>query len=272
MSSKGLHGRSSPWDDQEKGIVSTRLKQHDDGGSFTVASSAYDHNVATSHSYFRSDAVSDSTYSTAGYDGGFRHFLRIKSDNDFIIKFDSASNRGYKIAAADTPFECVTREFNNIFLRSAATTTAQVQHIHTVADVDGSLNNTYFYLYCGNNSLGTDRTIGVWMNVNSLGVQPTDSAVDAWVVVALATDATDAEVGTAVEAAIEAITVPVVGVNTDAFASSVSTADITVTHNATFGGAQKNAADSAAAPTGFTFDTPTTEGAGAALAISLFMV
>lgn len=271
MASKGIHGRSATQSAGQDNVIASRLKPHDDGITFTVASSTFDHNVATSNLCFRSDDPIDSTYNaTTGYDGGYRHYLRIKSDNDFLIKFSSTSNRSHLIASEDTPFELVNREFNNLYLRSAATTTQQVQHIHTVADVASSLNNKYFYLYCSNNSTGYDEIIGVWINVGAAGTQPTDSLVTQWVSVAISANATAGTVGTAVEAAIEAIKVP--AGDTDAFTSSVSTDDITVTHNATFGGAQRNAADSTAAPTGFTFDTPTTEGAGAALSINLFMI
>ena len=272
MATKGIHGRSSPYSGSEDTIICTRLKPNDDGGSFTVASTAFDHDVATSNDFFRSeDPVDTATFDAVkGYDGGYRHYMRIFSDNDFFIKFGSTSDKSHKILAANTPFELVNREFKNIYLRSATATTPQVQHVHTVADSSGSLNNTYFYLYASNATTGYDEVLGVWFNVSSGGTQPTDALVTQWIAVAIATNDTAATVGTATEAAIEAIAVPAGG--TDAFTSSVATADITITHNAAFSGAQGNAADSTAAATGFTFDAPTTEGDGAALAIDLLMI
>lgn len=264
----GIHGRgvAAPGSNV---VQSTRLKKSYDAKKFTVTSSSYDYNVASNNTtMFRSDNPQDSTYSsTRGYDGGRRHFFRINSDNDFWLKFNAVTNDAIKIEAADCPFVCYVEEANNIFLRSSATTTAQVQVIDTVEDSAGSLNNKYFYLYANNNSTGVETRIGVWFNVNSAGTQPTDSTVDQWTSVALSTGDSANTVATALEAAIEAITVG----GTDAFTSSVSTNHVTITHNSTFGGAQPNAADSAT-PTGFTFNTPSTEGAGSALAIDLFMV
>lgn len=274
MATKGIVGRATSFSGVEDRVVSTRLKPHDDGGTFTVAATAYDHNVSSTNGFFRSDRPTDSTYNaTLGYDGGYRHFVRIKADNDFFLKFDSISNKSHKIEAGDTPIELVVRECNNIFLRSAGTTTAQVQRIDTVADSSGSLNNKYFYIYASSTATGYEETIGVWLNVNSAGTQPTDSLVTQWVPVAIATNETANNVAVAVEAAIEAILVPV-STGADAFSSSVSTNQVTVTWQSAnnFSGPQRNAADSTAAPTGFTFNTPSQEGTGSAVAISLFMV
>lgn len=45
---------------------------------------------------------------------------------------------------------------------------ANVQNITTVADVDGSLNNTYFHIYSANDAIGYT----VWFNVGSSGTAP----------------------------------------------------------------------------------------------------
>lgn len=269
MPSKGIHGRASGFSGVDKNVISCRLKPHDDGGIFTVVSTAYDHNVATANGFFRSDSQADATYHARyGYDGGARQFLRLTPTGDCFVKFGSVDDRSHKVSA-DTTLELAGRDFQNIFLRSAGGTAAQVQRIDTVADVSGSLNNKYFIMYVANNTTGHEERIGVWFNVNSAGTQPTNTNVDQWAVVALSTNATANQVATALEAVIEAITVQ----STDAFSSSVSTNQVTVTWNATFTGSQRDAADSSGSTaTGFTFNTPSTNGAGTAFDVTLFMI
>ncbi len=116
---------------------------------------------------------------------------------------------------------------------------ANVQTVTCVADVAGSLNNKYFFFY---DVSGTKRYI--WIDVNSAGADPaiagaTGHEVD------VATGATAAAVATAIEAVIEAVS---------GYTSTVSSATITVTHEAT--GYAQPAHDG---NTGFSFAV-TTEG------------
>lgn len=120
-----------------------------------------------------------------------------------------------------------------------------------VADVAGSLNNTYFDF--------NTPVLGyrVWINVNSAGVAP---AADGrtLVEVAVATGATNAQVATAVSAAIDALAT---------VTASVSTA--TVTAIMTEVGACTDAVDGAT-PTGFTI-TVTRQGAASPSAAKFSM-
>lgn len=81
-----------------------------------------------------------------------------------------------------------------------ATATAEVTSITCVADVSGSLNNKYFYIY---NALDAIPYY-VWFNVNSAGTAPAPSGKTA-VEIAIATNATAATVATAVAAALDAL-------------------------------------------------------------------
>jgi hypothetical protein len=76
--------------------------------------------------------------------------------------------------------------------------------VQTVADSSGSLNDTYFDLNGFDPNL-TEDPFYVWFNVNSAGTDPT-IAGKTGIEVAVATDATAAEVATALKAAIDADT------------------------------------------------------------------
>lgn len=135
---------------------------------------------------------------------------------------------------------------------SIAVPNAQVQNIQTVADVAGSLNNTYFLLYSAQ-----DKTeYYVWFNVAGGG---TDPAVPnkTGVEVAIASGATDDAVATAMRSAIGGLA---------DFGTGGATNNVTITNAAS--GQTTDASDSAAAPTGFTFDTPTTDGGGLSIEIA----
>lgn len=101
----------------------------------------------------------------------------------------------------------------------AATATAEVTSITCTADVSGSLNNKYFLINSALDAIG----YYVWFNVNSLGVDPAVSGRTA-VPITLATNATAAQVATAVAAALDALA---------AFVSTSSGAVVTVTNAST---------------------------------------
>lgn len=125
---------------------------------------------------------------------------------------------------------------------AAATPTAEVTSITCVADVSGSLNNDYFIINTANDAIG----YYVWMNVNSLGVDPM-VAGRTGVPVALATNATATQVATAVAAALDALA---------GFVSTSSGAVVTCT-NASTG----STTDAAATAIAFTISV-TTQGYG----------
>lgn len=118
----------------------------------------------------------------------------------------------------------------------------QVVTIQTVADVSGSLNNTYFLLPAGDNG----NTYYVWLNVNSLGVDPAPAEGDIGIEVAVATDETATNIASAIQALIHA--------EAD-FSASVLSDTITVTN--VVGGLTADAADG---DTGFTITTTTKGG------------
>ncbi len=119
-----------------------------------------------------------------------------------------------------------------------STTAAGVQTITTVADSAGSLNSKYFLISAGN--LGVNYY--VWMNVNSVGVDPM-VAGKTGVEVDLATGATANDVADAVAAALDALA-GFVAPNPAAAVITVTNADA---------GPFIPASDSIAAPTGFSF-------------------
>jgi hypothetical protein len=129
------------------------------------------------------------------------------------------------------------------------------QAITCVADVSGSLNNDWFklYYYDSNYDLISDY---VWFNVNSAGVDPDPVGYATGHVVALATNATAAQVATALAAVLDAID----GINSATVDPDNSAKVLMVHYN--FGDA--TAADNGTASPGFTF-AETVEGTGGKL-------
>ncbi len=115
---------------------------------------------------------------------------------------------------------------------------AEVTEITTVADIAGSLNDTYFLL----DTPTTDYY--VWMNVNAAGTDPL-VADRTGVEITLATAALDTDVASAIQAALDAL---------GTMDATVLANVVTVTNSAD--GSAPDAEDGAA-PTGFTFDTVT---------------
>lgn len=113
----------------------------------------------------------------------------------------------------------------------------EVTTVLCVADVAGSLNNTFFHLNAANDA----RKYYVWYNVNGAGTDPL-VAGRLGIEVAVATGAADTVVATATKTAIDA--------NID-FGATVSTATVTITNDNT--GDTTNASDAGA--TGFTITT-----------------
>lgn len=122
------------------------------------------------------------------------------------------------------------------WIRAVYTSTATgIQTVMPVADVTGSLNSKYFLLNSSNGGTG----YYVWMNINSLGVDPM-IAGRTGVEVAAATNATAGDVGTAITAAV------------DGLANFIATGTTTVTITNSTSGPFTPITDGAA-PTGFTF-------------------
>ena len=127
---------------------------------------------------------------------------------------------------------------------------AQVQDVLTVADTAGSLNSTYFLL----ESMSTKYY--VWYDVSSGGVDPgiagsADTGGRTGVTVAITTGDTADAVATATRSAVGGLA---------DFSTGGATNTVTITNAAV--GDVRDAFDGAAA-TGFTFSTPSTQGAGA---------
>lgn len=122
--------------------------------------------------------------------------------------------------------------------------TIQVQTVTTVADVAGSLNNTYFLL-SDIISSGAEKKWYMWFNVNSAGTDPS-IAGRTGIQVALATGATANAVATAMRTALNAL-------STDFVATGAANSVIITNINA---GACAAVADGAQ-PTGFAFANTT---------------
>lgn len=124
-----------------------------------------------------------------------------------------------------------------------ATAIAEVSTIECVADVAGSLNDTYFYINTPENEYY------VWFNADAGGTDP-EVAGKTGVEVAISEDDTADTVAAAVKTALDALA---------DMAASVVTDTVTVTNGT--GGAVEDPSDSAEA-TGFTFDVTTMGAAG----------
>jgi hypothetical protein len=120
--------------------------------------------------------------------------------------------------------------------------TAQVFTVQAVADVAGSLNDTYFTCSLIDAN-GDQDDYYVWMNINSAGTDP-NLPGRTGIEVAAATGATANTVAAAIQAAMDAIT---------GWTATVSTDTVTVTNDNV--GECQDALDGPAAPTGFTITT-----------------
>ncbi len=96
------------------------------------------------------------------------------------------------------------------------TEVAEVTTLQFIADVSGSYNNKYFYIYSAKDATG----YYVWFNVNSAGVDPAISGKTA-VPIAIATNASADTIATAVKVALDALA---------DFGASVVTDTVTVTN------------------------------------------
>lgn len=122
---------------------------------------------------------------------------------------------------------------------------AQVSQVITVADVSGSLNNTYFLLSSINTTTNAQKNFYVWFNINSAGTDPAIAGATA-IPITGATNVNAATLATSINTALNALT--------SDFTSTRATATLTIT-NVNPGNATK-AADGAV-PTGFAITTPT---------------
>ena len=214
----------------------------------TLSASAVDYDLNSNFSLFKSSGNSSNFSETRGHRDGLRCNIRIKPEtNPIWVKYNDTDNDPIYIAGNE-----VYEEFNinatNIYLTPADATTAQVDRIVFANDVSGSYNNTYVKLYA-RDANGVETVYGLWFNINSAGVQPVNSEVDTWLVVAAATNATGATIAAAAELVIDAVT--------NIFTSEDSTpGTLNITHSVS--GSRTNAVDVGTPAT----VTTQTEGAG----------
>ena len=129
-------------------------------------------------------------------------------------------------------------------------TAAEVSTVTCVADVSGSLNDTYFE-FDVMLAAGTLKKYFVWFNINAAGVEPTPAPVAygtarTAAVVAEATNATANAIAAAVKLVIDAL---------DDVTCTVASAVLTITNDEI--GAVDDSHDGAGDPCGFTFVTAT---------------
>jgi hypothetical protein len=170
--------------------------------------------------------------------GGAQQLLVLKTNQSLKSSISLATSYGTLDA------QVAGAQGNNISAEISDTGgVAEVTSITCVADIAGSLNDTYFFL----NSPTT--AYYVWFDVAAGGTDPLIPGRTA-IPVALGSGDVDTAVALATASAIDGIgdfNVPV-----------PSTADIVVTNASV--GSVVDAADSTAAPTGFTIPDPTTQG------------
>ncbi len=143
---------------------------------------------------------------------------------------------GQSVEVKVTLKETSTSQIKAMLAGAGGTTSAGVAEVSTVvctADVSGSLNSKYFLVNTATDAI----QYYVWLNVNSLGVDPAISGKTG-VEVAVATSASANTIATAVAAALDALA---------GFVSTASTATVTIT-NAVVG----STTDIAAGNSGFT--------------------
>lgn len=190
---------------------------------------------------------------TKGYRQGIRSNIRIKPASTAIwLKYNSTDEDAIYIAG-DEVFEDFNVQARDILLSSAATTTAQIDRWVAAAESSGNYEvagvGKYFYLYAKDAVTGADTTYGVWFDTDNGSTQPTDSAVDTWVEVDIATSDTADTIGGATATALDALA---------AFSSTNTTGTVNTTHAEN--GPRRNAAAGSLGIPG-TLSTPT-EGDG----------
>lgn len=111
---------------------------------------------------------------------------------------------------------------------------AEITDVTCVADVAGSLNNKYFWIYSANDA----GKYYVWFNVNSLGVDPEPDAAATGLEVGLSTNATASAVAAAIQSVVD---------SQPAFIATNAGAVVTIENAATGG-----ATDASAGNSGFT--------------------
>ena len=230
-----------------------RNKQAYESKRFTLANSSFDLSLKTNQSMFRSVEQHGS-----GFSNGLRNNITIRPTTTAIwIKYNSEDNDAIHIAA-DADHEEYNVEVNDIFIRSAAETTAQVQDVDTVADIAGSLGGTYFIIDTINATSGATVRYGVWYDVDNGSTVPTDATVDTFVETDISTGDSANAVATASRTSIDAL---------GAFAAAGATNAIAITHAVS--GPVPGSSDSSSAPTGFTFDAASTPGVGTATVVQV---
>lgn len=166
-----------------------------------------------------------------------------------------ASGRGQlTFTAGPTTVDGVTlANDDRILVKNESSGTAEVHSVDTVADVGGSLNNTFFVFY-------TTPNLGfyVWFNVSAGGTDPTPAAPAGvtfeGIEVAIATNDTSATVASAIKTAIDAFDFTNKGGSPTVVVAGAGSDEITITNAE--GGDVTDVADGSAA-TGFTFATDT---------------
>lgn len=227
-----------------------------------LTATADDYNVNTNHSLFKSGfkGASSNFDADKGYGDGTRFNIRIKPETNAIwVKFNTTDNDRIYIAG-DEAFEWYNIETSNLFITSAAETTAQIDQVIAAAESSGNYEvggiGTYFKLFATDATTGVDTTYGVWFDTDDGSTRPTDNDVDTWVEVDIATSDTADTIGGAIATAVDALT---------PFGASNTTGTVTITHADS--GARKDAED---------VDTPTTittetEGAGSATTVNILV-
>ena len=225
---------------------------------FSLTSTSADYDVNSNHSLFKSANVPSANYSLArGYDDGHRFNIRIECTEPMWVKFNHQDNDMVYITE-DVPYEEFNIACRNLYLTSAAETTAQVDRVTTAAESSGNYTGTYFKLYArAALPLNTETVYGIYFTLSSVGTQPTDTEVDTWLAVDLTAAMTATQVADAIEAVIDGVT----GVFTSSNAAEV----LDITHSVS--GARRNAVDVGTPAT----ITTQTEGVGAATTVQILV-
>jgi hypothetical protein len=254
--------------------LSTRMKYgKGDGGIFQVGVNSHDYSVNGNRSdifapYSTQNVPSNGSSRTGdtrfGYGKGRRHRVLIAADVDFIVKVNSKLAKPLRWQASTLslpPLELIISEVHDLFFRASSGVDAQVQVIDTVAA--SALSGGEYFKLPATNSTFQDKVFGIYIVKDGVGDEPTDSDVSDWVSLAIVAADTNANVATKLDTLLG--TSPFSGYLTSGVASN----NVTVTHAVT--GAMTNASDGTSG-TGFTFNTPSTNGAAsAALNIDLLM-
>src|SRR6185437_5640540 len=151
------------------------------------------------------------------------------------------STTSFSMSSGDT---AKFKEGQTIYVSSTTYCTYQQTTVVCVADVSGSLNNTYFYISAIDVTTMAEKDLYVWFNINGGGTDP-GIVGRTGIQVAAATNSSATVIGAAIVSAISADTFDLTSVNNSG----------TVSVSGTQFGPVPNASD---VSTGFTITTPVT--------------